>query len=141
MTLLYDGVAYFNVFNGPTNTIQFLNFFDEVCEKTSPATERPLLECGDTVIMDNLSCHHYEGGEVLEDFLGEMGIELYIYTPIYSPDLNPAENVFSKVKNVLNYDLLPLVNYDIKIAINEAIDTVSSLDMHGFYKNTSYIFV
>ena len=69
-----------------------------------------------------------------------MGIEL-LYTPIYSPDLNPAENVFSKVKNALNYDLLPVVNYDIKIAINEAVNLVSSNDMHGFYMNTSYIFV
>ena len=42
-----------------------------------------------SVIMDNLSCHQYEKGEVLEDFLGEMGIEL-LYTPIYSPGLNPA---------------------------------------------------
>ena len=140
LTSLYDGVAYFNVLDKPTNTTQFLNFFDEFCVNTSPATDRPLLECRDRVIMDNLSCHHYKGGEVLEDFLAEMGIEL-LYTPIYSPDLNPAKNVFSKVKNALNYDLLPLVDYDMKIAINEAIDTVTSLDMHGFYKNTSYIFV
>ena len=46
-----------------------------------------------TVIMDNLSCHHFEGGEVLEDIFNEMGIEL-LYTPIYSPVLNPAELVF-----------------------------------------------
>jgi transposase len=43
--------------------------------------------------MDNLSCHHFEGGEVLEDIFNEMGIEL-LYTPIYSPVLNPAELVF-----------------------------------------------
>ena len=44
LTSLYDGIAYFNVLNGSISTIQFLNFFDEVCEKTSPATDRPLLE-------------------------------------------------------------------------------------------------
>ena len=92
MTSLYDGVSYFNILDGPTNTVQFLNFFDEVCQNTSATTDRPLLECGDTVIMDNLSCHHYEGGVLLEDLFNEMGIEL-LYTPIYSPDLNPAENV------------------------------------------------
>jgi hypothetical protein len=100
LTSLYDGLAYFNVIDGPTNTAQFINFFDEVCQNTSPATDRPLLECGDTVIMDNFSCHHYDGGEILEDLLDEMGIEL-LYTPIYSPDLNPAENVYSKSKKRL----------------------------------------
>ena len=52
MTSLYDGVSYFSILDGPTNTIQFLNFFDELCQNTSPTTERPLLECGDIVIMD-----------------------------------------------------------------------------------------
>ncbi len=139
LTSLYDGVAYFNILDGPTNTAEFLNFFDEVCENTSPTTDRPLLECGDTVIMDNLSCHHFEGGEVLGDIFNEMGIEL-LYTPIYSPDLNPAEHVFSEVKHALNFDLLPVVHYDIKIAVYEAINLISSSDMHGFYKNTDYLF-
>ena len=140
LTSLYEGVSYFSILEGPTNTIQFLNFFDEVCQNTSPTTQRPLLECGDMVIMDNLSCHHFEGGEMLEDLFNEMGIEL-LYTPIYSPDLNPAESVFSKVKNALNFDLSSVVHYDIKLAVNEAVDLVSSNDMHGFYRNTSYMFV
>lgn len=96
LTSLYDGVGYFNVLDGPTDTVQFLNFFDEMSHKTSSTTGRPVLECGDTIIM---------------------------YTPIYSPDLNPAEEVFSKVKSALNFDLLPVVNYDLKIAVIEAIDT------------------
>ena len=72
LTSLYDGVAYFNILDGPTNTVEFLNFFDEVCQNTSPTTERPLLEIGDTEIMDNLSCHHFEGGEILEDIFNDM---------------------------------------------------------------------
>lgn len=140
LTSLYDGVGYFNVLNGSTNTVEFLNFFNEAAQKTSPLTGRPILECGDTVIMDNFSCHHYEGGEILEEFLNEQGIEL-LYTPVYSPDLNPAEEVFSKVKNALNFDLLPVVHYDLKIAVNEAIDTITAQDVRGFYNHTSYIFV
>lgn len=49
LTSLYDGVAYHNVLDGPRNTAQFLNFFDEVCQNTSPTTGRPLLECGDNL--------------------------------------------------------------------------------------------
>jgi transposase len=50
--------------------------------------------------MDNLSSHHYEGGAALEEWLGKMGME-FIYTPTYSPDLNPIEEYFSKIKSVL----------------------------------------
>ena len=53
-------------------------------------TGRPCLEVGDIVVMDNLSSHHYEGGEILEEWFDTMGIEL-LYTPSYSPDLNPGE--------------------------------------------------
>ena len=68
---------------------------------------------------------------MLENVFNEMGIEL-LYTPVYSPDLNPAENVFSKVKNLLNFYLSTVVHYDIKLAVNEAVNLVSSSDMHGF---------
>jgi transposase len=140
LTSLYDGVGYFNLLNGPTDTVKFLEFFYEASQNASPLTGRPILECGDIIIMDNLSCHHYEGGEVLEEFLNEQGIEL-LYTPIYSPDLNPAEQVFSKVKGALNFHLRPVVHYDLRIAVTEAIDTVTAHDVRGFYNHTSYIFV
>ena len=52
-------------------------------------------------MMDNLSSHHYEGGEILEEWLYEMGIGL-IYMPSYSPDLNPVEFCFSKVKGAMS---------------------------------------
>ena len=45
-------------------------------------------------------------------------------------DLNPADSVFSKVKNALNFDLSSVVHYDIKLAVNEAVDLVSSNNMH-----------
>ena len=140
LTSLHDGVGYFNLLDGPTNTVNFLEFFHEASQNTSPLTGRPILECGDIIIMDNLSCHHYEGGEVLAEFFNEQGIEL-LYTPIYSTDLNPAEQVFSKVKGAVNFDLLPVVQYDLKIACNEAVDTVTAHDVRGFYNHTSYIFV
>ena len=48
--------------------------------------------------MDNLAVHHYEKGEVLEEYLADMGVEL-IFTPTYSPDLNPVERSFNKVRS------------------------------------------
>ena len=128
---MYDEVGYSNLLDGPANTVNFLEFFHEASQNTSPLTGRPILECGDIIIMDKLSCHHYEGGEVLN----EQGIEL-LYTPIYSPDLNPAEQVFSKVKDALNFDLLPVIQYDLRIACNETVNTVTAHDVHGFYNHT-----
>jgi len=137
---LHDGAAHYNIIDGATNTVQFLNYFTEVIDIVSPYTNRPILECGDILVMDNLSSHHYEGGEILEDCLDDIGVEL-LYTPVYSPDLNPIEAMFSKVKTELNYDLRPLVNFDLKYAVSEAVDTITAWDVHGYYNNTSYMFV
>lgn len=51
--------------------------------------------------MDNLFVYYYEGGEILEVWLEEMGIEL-IYLLIYLFDLNLIEFCFNKVKIFLN---------------------------------------
>lgn len=90
--------------------------------------------------MDNLNVHHYERGEILEDVFNDNGVEL-LYTPIYSPDLNPLESAFSKLKTVLNYELQELVYFDLKVSVPEAVSYITPLDVTGYYKNTSYIFV
>ena len=71
-----NGVEYYNMLDGPTDTIQFLNFFEEAAHAVNFETARPTLKVGDIIVMDNLSVHYYEGGEVLEEYLAEMGIEL-----------------------------------------------------------------
>jgi transposase len=135
-----NGPEYYNLINGPTNTVCFLEFFQEASEAVNILNARPCLEVGDIVVMDNLSSHHYEGGEILENWLHEMGIEL-LYTPSYSPDLNPVEFCFSKIKGQLNGSLQALVHTNIKLAIMEAVDTISIEDMKGYYEATSYLFV
>jgi transposase len=57
----------------------------------------PLLEPGQVVVMDNLSSH--KGSRVRELIEGK-GCEL-LYLPPYSPDLNPIEEAFAKVKALL----------------------------------------
>ena len=102
-------------------------------------TGRPALEVGDIVVMDNLAVHHYEGGEILEEVLAEMGIEL-LFTPTYSPDLNPIELCFNKIKTELNGRFSEDVHNNLKLAVTEAIDRISSLDARRFYHTTSYLF-
>lgn len=68
-----------------------------------------------------------------------MGIEL-IFTPTYSPDLNPVELCFSKVKAKLNGELVNEVHNNLKLAVMEAVETISPTDMTGYYQATSYMF-
>ena len=134
-----NGVEYYNMLDGPTDTVQFLNFFEEAAHAVNFETARPALEVGDIIVMDNLSVHHYEGGEVLEEYLAEMGIEL-LYTPVYSPDLNPVELCFNKVKTQLNYHFRKVFKANLKLATALALDTITTEDMHNFYNMTSYLF-
>jgi transposase len=89
--------------------------------------------------MDNLAVHHYDGGYILEEYLEEMGVEL-IFTPTYSPDLNPVEMCFAKVKAKLNGELSDAVHENLKLAVMDAIETITSSDMAGYYRATSYMF-
>ena len=67
----------------------FLAYLDEVlC---------PKLRLGDVVIMDNLSSHKVSG---VREAIEEQGATL-LYLPPYSPDLNPIELAFSKLKRLL----------------------------------------
>ncbi len=127
--------------DGATNTARFLRFFEEASDAVNVFTgRRPCLEVGDIIVMDNLSAHHYEGGEILEDWLHKAGIEL-LYTPSYSPDLNPVELCFNKVKGALNGHLRDLVNANTNLAAMEPVESISAEDMKGFYEATSYLFV
>ena len=67
----------------------FLAYLDQVLV--------PTLHAGDIVVMDNLSAHHVEGvGARIE----ATGAQLW-YLPAYSPDLNPIELWFAKLKALL----------------------------------------
>jgi transposase len=57
----------------------------------------PALRPGDVVVMDNLSSRKAEG---VRAWIGQQGAEL-IYLPPYSPDLNPIEKAWAKLKQLL----------------------------------------
>lgn len=140
MLVSLKGPEYYNLINGATNTLQFLTFFEEAGNCVNLQFGRPCLQVGDIIVMDNLSAHHFEAGEILEDWLGEMGIEL-LYLPTYSPDLNPIEQCFNKVKTLLNEELQRLTYTNTNLAVMEAVERITNQDMAGFYKATSYLFV
>ena len=73
----------------PTDTDIFLAYVEQVlC---------PALQSGDVVVMDNLSSHKAEGVRSLIENQGAA----VIYLPAYSPDLNPIEKAWAKLKQLL----------------------------------------
>ena len=80
------------LFDGPTDATVFRGYVEHCLA--------PALRPGDVVVMDNLSSHKVSG---IEESIQNVGAEL-LYLPPYSPDLNPIENLWSKIKSYLRRD-------------------------------------
>ena len=87
--LKHDGIVAPHAFKGMMNKKRFLEYLKRYL--------LPALRKGDIVVMDNLSAHK---GEAVEMLIGSKGAKV-LYLPAYSPDLNPIELSFSKLKSVL----------------------------------------
>jgi transposase len=77
------------VIDGPINGISFRAYVEQFLV--------PTLSAGDIVIMDNLGSHK---GQAVRQLIRAAGAKLF-FLPRYSPDLNPIEQVFSKLKTLL----------------------------------------
>lgn len=77
------------VLDGPINGAAFLTYVEKVLV--------PTLRPGDIVIMDNLSSHK---GVAVRKAIRDAGARL-LFLPPYSPDLNPIEQMFAKLKHLL----------------------------------------
>jgi transposase len=84
-----DGIVAPFVLDGPINRDAFETYVAQVLV--------PELRAGDTVIMDNLSSHK---GPRTRALIEAAGARL-LYLPPYSPDFNPIENAFAKLKALL----------------------------------------
>ena len=87
--LRLDGLTAPMVLDGPMNGAAFLAYVEQVLV--------PTLRPGDTVIMDNLPAHKPRG---VCEAIERAGASLR-YLPPYSPDFNPIENAFAKLKALL----------------------------------------
>ena len=124
------GVMYANTVKGASNTVEFLNFFFEASQATQP-NGNPVLEYGDYIVMDNAAIHRFEGGRVLGEWLDSFGVTL-IYLPTYSPELNPVELLFNKLKKILHrYEFRNILMYNIDVAVYRALSEISVSDLKG----------
>ena len=93
----------------------------------------PALSSGQVVVMDNLGAHK---GERVRELIQERGCEL-LYLPPYSPDLNPIEEAFSKVKGLLGRAGARTREALIE-AMGRALDVVTAEDARGFFEHCGY---
>jgi transposase len=93
----------------------------------------PSLKSGQVVVMDNLSAHK---GERVKELIEQRGCEL-LYLPPYSPDLNPIEEAFSKVKRLLRKAESRMREALVE-AIGVVISAVTAKDARGFFEHCGY---
>ena len=84
-----DAITAPCVFDGPINGESFLSYVEQILV--------PSLRPGDIVIMDNLGSHK---GSKVRAAIRNAGARL-LFLPPYSPDLNPIEQVFAKLKHIM----------------------------------------
>ena len=93
----------------------------------------PTLEENDVVIMDNLATHKVAG---VSQAIEAAGARL-LYLPPYSPDFNPIENLWSKVKGILR-SAAPRNQNQLCNAARRAFKEISIADCRGFFLHAQY---
>lgn len=93
----------------------------------------PTLSPGDIVVMDNLSSHKCPAVRALIEARGAT-LE---YLPAYSPDLNPIEKMWSKVKALLR-GAKARTQELLEQAVASALDAVTSTDIQGWFRSCGY---
>jgi transposase len=110
---------------GATSRIVFEAYIEKVLV--------PSLRHGQVVVMDNLSAHK---GEHVRELIESTGCEL-LYLPPYSPDFNPIEEAFSKVKGLLRKAEARSRKALVE-AMGKALDAVTARDARGFFEHCGY---
>lgn len=93
----------------------------------------PSLRPGQVVVMDNLSSHKGSG---VRELIEERGCKL-MYLPPYSPDLNPIEEAFAKLKALLRKAGARTHEALIE-AMGRALEAVTASDARGFFEHRGY---
>lgn len=93
----------------------------------------PSLEPGQIVVMDNLGAHRPKR---IRELIEHEGCEL-LYLPAYSPGLNPIEEAFAKIKNLLR-KAAARSKETLLDAIGAALCAITAEDVQGFFEHAGY---
>ena len=117
-----NGETSYTTYSGGTTKDKFVEYLKNVLI--------PSLHEGDIIVMDNMRTHHVK--EVSEIINNSEKLLTLLYLPPYSPDFNPIEMMWSKIKSVLrmikirNISMLP-------DAIKTAFSKITSSDCIGWF--------
>lgn len=120
-----DGTSACMVLDGATDRDVFREYVRQVLT--------PTLRPGDIVVLDNLAAH--DDAEALAHI--EAAGATMLFLPPYSPDLNPIEKMWSKVKAFLR-DAKARTQEDLHAAIGKALETVTPQDAAGWFSSCGY---
>jgi transposase len=122
-----DGSTACMALEGTTDTESFRAYVREVLV--------PTLRPGDIVVMDNLSPHKSDPTTAL---IVHAGAEV-LFLPAYSPDLNPIEKMWSKIKSLLRA-AEARTSAELMAAIGHALARVTPQDALGWFASCGYGF-
>ena len=124
-SMTQEGMGPSLAVEGPTTREVFEAYLEQVLG--------PALRKGQVVVMDNLSSHK---GSRIRELIEGRGCEL-IYLPPYSPDFNPIEEAFSKIKGLLRKAEARSRDALVE-AMGRAISAVTPRDAEGFFEHRGY---
>lgn len=124
-TLGLKGIQAPLVFEGALTTLTFETYVEDVLA--------PTLRRGEILLMDNLSAHK---GDQAQATIEARGVQV-IYLPPYSPDLNPIEKCWAKVKTALRAAKARTWD-DLVDALRDALLSVSRNDVLAWFAHCGY---
>jgi len=124
-SMSFEGMGPCLAVQGPTTATVFEAYVEKVLA--------PSLRRGQIVVVDNLGAHK---GQKVRELIEERGCWL-LYLPPYSPDFNPIEEAFSKIKGALRRAGARTRGALIE-ALGTAISAVTARDARGFFEHGGY---
>lgn len=113
------------VFDGPINGQCFRAYVEQQLV--------PVLKPGDIVIMDNLGAHK---ATAIRQMIQDAGARLW-YLPPYSPDLNPIEQAFAKIKHWMRQAQMCTVE-DTWRHVGQLVSTIQPIECSNYLANAGY---
>ena len=120
-----DGTRTAMILDGPLNSVSFAGFCAQFLA--------PTLQRGDLVVLDNLSSHKSPAAVEAIEAVGAK----VVYLPPYSPDLNPIENIFSKIKQLIR-GWRPKNWREIIHSVRQSLLQVTPDDLHNAFVHCGY---
>jgi transposase len=111
--------------DGPIDGASFRTYVEKVLV--------PCLNADDVVVMDNLGSHK---GKAVRALIRSAGAKRF-FLPKYSPDLNPIEQVFAKLKHLLR-KAQARTDDDVCAAIGQALAAFTPQECANYFKNAGY---